>query len=110
MVEKVPKPNSSMLVFPMSLPPAALIFAMDVASNAGLYPIRILEPEHVSISMDVRLSFAENRKLAPSADVSSVMAWNMEYFPLISFSLDRTVSALMKASAPLHIPRRCSFP
>ena len=87
LAEKVPNPNSSMLVFPISFPPAARILAMDVASKTGWYPSRILDPAQVSMSMDVRLSLAENRNLDSPASVSSVMAWNMPYLALMSFSL-----------------------
>ena len=35
LAEKVPKPNSSMLVLPMSFPPAAFIFSIGAASKTG---------------------------------------------------------------------------
>ena len=110
MVENVPNPNSSMLVFPMSMPPASLILAMAVASNAGRYPSRILDPAQVSMSLDVRLSLAENRNLASPGSVSWVLSWNIPYFEFTDSRFSKTVLMLMTASAPLRISRRCPYP
>ncbi len=100
MAEKVPNPNSSMLVLPISFPPAALMRAMQVASNTGRYPCRILDPAQVSMSYEVRLSLAENRNSASPGSVSEVMEWNMPYFSLVPFREARTDAIVMRASAP----------
>ena len=71
---ELPMPNSSMFVFPTTIPPAALILATTSASYVGTYPWSVLDAALVVIPAVHRLSLIATGRPASGDDGSEPAA------------------------------------
>ncbi len=99
---KVPKPNSSMEVFPRMGAPSPLQRSTTVASKGGTYPFSIAEPAVVSSPLVQTLSLTETAYPSslpePKGSKSSAILLKAPYLDCIS--LARPSMSFILSSAP----------